>query len=1518
MTTNIGSLAVSLSLDAASFNGSIDRANRNLGAMGSELRAVRALGTDYGNSLDGLRAKKDILTRSVGASTLKLEEERRKYDELVASGTASEAQLERQARRVNEAQTQFNRLSTELGEVTDDLNLQSSAWHQLSERLGPIGARLTSVGDKMTKIGKDMSMKVTAPILAAGVASAKLAIDFEAQMSRVGAIAGATGGEMDALKKSAMELGADTSKSAGEVAIAMEEMAAMGFTAVEIMGAMPGVISASEASGESLALASQTVAAALNIWGLEASEASRVADVLAMAANASAAGIGDMQMAFKYAGAPAAALGIEMEDVAAAIGIMTDAGLDGSGAGTALRASLLALNNPAKAQEKMMKRLGISMRDEHDEALSLSEMVGNLIEATEHMTEADKVATLGKLVGTEAVSGFLSLMKAGPTEINNMSDALRNSAGESARTAAVMKDNLKGAFEELGGALETAGITIGNVLIPHIRKAVTVVQGLVEKFTDLSPKAQKTIMVIGGVAAAIGPLLVIGGTLTSGLGGLLTSVSLLSGGIAGAGGLGAAMLGLAAPVGIAVLAIGGIAAAGYALYKVLNKTSIPEIDIFGEKVSENSKKAVGAFTKLNDEATVQLNGLKWSGTTVTKEMADELVGTYSQMGDTILTEMQTDHAAQLATARGYFADTKTLTEEEQKGLLDKIVEGQTTREESVRTAQIQYSSILRNAADERRGITSLEQETLDKLQREMMETGIKHLSESEEESLIILERLKLESGKITAEQAIDTASRARESRDAVVDEAEKKYEETIAFAMLLKEDGSKESEALYKKIVEDAENTRDEAVAAADGQYNSVITIAKEKGDEYVTETELRLGKVQTLWQKTGFNIGVDVSVMSINVVRDLKTMSIDGAVWFSNLREDGITAAAGLVTGIRTAIKSIPGIVRGILIDAAVEAAKSVVEFVKVGEDIVAGLKKGMAKKAAEVAVESYNLGKSMVTSISKSIGRQSPAKEFIAVAEDAGKGLVVGMKNSTNDVTKASKDTGQAMVDAITGVSKVISAATKKNAEEIVKIDEENEKNRIAIKNDYAKKRAELARKSAQSSQAALKTSKNKKGQIVTTGAQRVHNIHANASAQLIKLNEDEQKKLTAANDKAWKSMVKKEAELSKERLESVKTYVADKKSLDELSLVAESEVWRKSLVLFKEGSKERVEIQKSYQASLKAINDEVVKVNDEYAGKMTVINDRLRKEEEDLTNMYVKSVDERAKSLASFAGIFDAFEIKIENSGAQLLANLGAQVDGFKLWQTEIEKLSSKAIDEGLIAELREMGVKALPQLLALNTLTDDQMSQYSALYQEKAKLARTQAEAELVGMKTDTATRITELRATANIELEALRSEWVLKIQSITKATDDELKSLKQIGVNAGQGLLDGLASMEGSLVEKARSIANAVSAAMASALQVNSPSLVTTRIGEFVGKGLEVGMENSIASIRRAARMMANAALPDVGQAGASSFSSQYGVGNNGSGSIDNSKSFAPTVTIYTQDSGAKEMERTLRRMAFSF
>lgn len=181
----------------------------------------------------------------------------------------------------------------------------------------------------MQTAGKSMTKLLTVPILGAGIAAAKIGGDFEEQMSRVKAISGATGSSFDQLKQQAIDLGAKTAFSAKESAAGMENLASAGFDANEIMSAMPGLLDLAAVSGGDVALASENAATALRGFGLDASQAGHVADVFARAAADTNAEVADMGDAMKYIAPVANAMGISLEESAAAIGIMSDAGIKG-------------------------------------------------------------------------------------------------------------------------------------------------------------------------------------------------------------------------------------------------------------------------------------------------------------------------------------------------------------------------------------------------------------------------------------------------------------------------------------------------------------------------------------------------------------------------------------------------------------------------------------------------------------------------------------------------------------------------------------------------------------------------------------------------------------------------------------------------------------------------------------------------------------------------------------------------------------------------------------------------------------------------------------------------------------------------------------------------------------------------------------------------------------------------------------------------------------------------------------
>lgn len=311
----------------------------------------------------------------------------------------------------------------------------------------------------------------TAAFTAAGVAAVKVGADFEAQMSRVKAISGATTQEFEQLWELAKQLGADTAFSASEAAAGMENLASAGFSANEIMGAMPGLLDLAAVSGGDVAAASEIAASALNAFGLEASEAGHVADVFARAAADTNAETADMGDAMKYVAPVAKAMGISLEEAAAAIGIMSDAGVKGSQAGTSLRGALSRLAKPTEQMMLTMQSLGVSFYDSEGNMISLKDQISVLKGSFEGLTQEQRNQALVTLYGQESLSGMLALIEAGPDQFDALTQSLINSDGAAAEMAATMQDNLKGALEGIGGQLETFGIEIYEQLQEPLKNA---------------------------------------------------------------------------------------------------------------------------------------------------------------------------------------------------------------------------------------------------------------------------------------------------------------------------------------------------------------------------------------------------------------------------------------------------------------------------------------------------------------------------------------------------------------------------------------------------------------------------------------------------------------------------------------------------------------------------------------------------------------------------------------------------------------------------------------------------------------------------------------------------------------------------------------------------------------------------------------------------------------------------------------------------------------------------------------
>ena len=373
-------------------------------------------------------------------------------------------------------------------------------------------------------------------------------------------------------------MGAKTKFSATEAAEAMNYMAMAGWKTEDMLDGIEGVMNLAAASGEDLAATSDIVTDALTAFGLSAKDSGHFADILAAASSNANTNVSMMGETFKYCAPIAGALGFSAEDTAEAIGLMANAGIKSSQAGTALRTIMNNLAGDVKISGKAIGDVTIATTNADSSMRDLSDILADCRSAFGNLTESEKAQAAESLVGKNAMSGFLALMNAGEDDIAKLSSAIDNCDGSAEKMAMTMQDNLAGQLTILKSQLQELAISFGDILMPAIRSIVSKLQGFVDKLNGMDEGTKRTIVTIALLVASIGPLLVIIGTAISKIGVAMQGVVKLANGISKLkvsvqggtgvlGKLGAALGGISAPVLAVVAVIAVLVAAFIHLWK---------------------------------------------------------------------------------------------------------------------------------------------------------------------------------------------------------------------------------------------------------------------------------------------------------------------------------------------------------------------------------------------------------------------------------------------------------------------------------------------------------------------------------------------------------------------------------------------------------------------------------------------------------------------------------------------------------------------------------------------------------------------------------------------------------------------------------------------------------------------------------------------------------------------------------------------------------------------------------------
>lgn len=571
MANRIKGITVEIGGDTTKLQTALKGVNGQIKNTQSALKDVEKLLKLDPTNTNLLAQKQKLLTQAIGETK----------EKLATLKTAAE-QANEQLQKGEIIQSQYDALQREIAETEAELKKlesQASKTNQTLDKIGEVGGKLEAVGGKITDVGKKVTVVSTA-VTAMGGAAVKTAADFESSMSQVQATMGITKDSMsevdgqsvntmDTLSDLAKKMGSETAFSASECAEALNYLALAGYDTQEMCDTLPTVLNLAAAGNIDLASASDMVTDAMSALGMETSDADKMVDQMAKTASSTNTSVGQLGEGILTIGATAKSIKGGTAELNTALGILANNGIKGAEGGTHLRNVILSLQNPMDKAADQMEALGVSVFDSEGNMRSLNDILGDLNTSMDGMTAEEKANIISKIFNKTDLSSVNALLANTGDTWDELQTSIENSGGAAQQMADTQLDNLSGQLTILKSAVEGFAISIGETLMPMVKHIVAKIQSFVDWLNNLDEGTRRIIVKIGLVVAALGPILVILGTVISKVGVTTQVISKLglkiSGAVANAGGLS----GMMGKLGTAIMGVNPIVLAVVAAIAIL-------------------------------------------------------------------------------------------------------------------------------------------------------------------------------------------------------------------------------------------------------------------------------------------------------------------------------------------------------------------------------------------------------------------------------------------------------------------------------------------------------------------------------------------------------------------------------------------------------------------------------------------------------------------------------------------------------------------------------------------------------------------------------------------------------------------------------------------------------------------------------------------------------------------------------------------------------------------------------------
>lgn len=571
MANRIKGITVEIGGDTTKLQTALKGVNGQIKNTQSALKDVEKLLKLDPTNTTLLAQKQKLLTQAIGETKEKL-----------ATLKTAAQQANEQLHKGEITQSQYDALQREIAETEAELKKlesQASKTNQTLTKIGDVGSKLESAGNKITDVGKKVTVASTA-VTAMGGAAVKTAADFESSMSQVQATMGITKDSMsevdgqsvntmDTLSDLAKKMGSETAFSASECAEALNYLALAGYNTQEMCDTLPTVLNLAAAGGLDLASASDMVTDAMSALGMETKDADKMVDQMAKTASSTNTSVGQLGEGILTIGATAKSIKGGTAELNTALGILANNGIKGAEGGTHLRNVILSLQNPTDKAADALDALGVSVFDSEGNMRSLNDILGDLNTSMDGMTEEEKANIISKIFNKTDLSSVNALLANTGETWDELQTSIENSGGAAQQMADTQLDNLSGQLTILKSAVEGFAISIGESLMPMIKNIVSKIQSFVDWLNNLDEGTRQVIVKVGLFGAALGPVLIMIGTVVSKVGVAMQAFSNLGLKIGGLVSKAGGLSGVMSKVGTAIMGINPVVLAVVAAIAVL-------------------------------------------------------------------------------------------------------------------------------------------------------------------------------------------------------------------------------------------------------------------------------------------------------------------------------------------------------------------------------------------------------------------------------------------------------------------------------------------------------------------------------------------------------------------------------------------------------------------------------------------------------------------------------------------------------------------------------------------------------------------------------------------------------------------------------------------------------------------------------------------------------------------------------------------------------------------------------------